>query len=73
MEVTDGGIRTDKSWWYLADYIWSRGKWVTTDAWLYLDLVAKDADDQIVSLNSLRSDEVSDMLGIWIAPNENKK
>ena len=25
MEVTGGAIRTDKSWWYLIDFVWKKG------------------------------------------------
>ena len=32
MEVTGGALRPDKSWWYLVEYGWKRGKWVATDA-----------------------------------------
>ena len=31
VEVTRGVIRTDKSWWYLIDYVWKHGKWIAQD------------------------------------------
>ena len=68
MEVTGGAIRTDKSWWYLIDYVWKRGKWVASDPDVNLDLVANDVDGTRVSLSRLRCDEAAQMLGVWIAP-----
>ena len=62
MEVTGRVIRTDKSWWYLFEYICSRGKWVAADVRSYLDLVAKDADGQTVSLYHIVCDEASEIL-----------
>ena len=72
MEVTGGVIRTDKSWWYLVDYVWKRGRWVATDALHDIDLVATGLDGNVVSLNRLRCDEAAEMLGIWLAPDGNK-
>ena len=40
MEVTFGASSVDKSWWYLIEYVWKRGKWVANDAVTELDLVA---------------------------------
>ena len=70
MEVTGGAIRTDKSWWYLIDYVWKRGKWVASDPDVNLDLVANDVNGTRVSLSRLRCDEAAQMLGVWIAPSE---
>ena len=73
MEVTGGVIRTDKSWWYLVDYVWKRGKWVAHDPDIGIDLVATNIDGERVSLKQLRCDKASEMLGIWLAPNGDKK
>ena len=37
-----------------------------------LDLFAKDVDGNIVSLHYLRCDKVSEILGIWMAHDEDK-
>ena len=68
MEVTEGAVRTDKSWWYLIDFVWKRGKWVTSDPELNLDLVAINTNGDIVSLFHIRSDKEAEMLGVWLAP-----
>ena len=73
MEVTGGAIRADKSWWYLIDYVWKRGKWVGTDSCLDVDLIAMDSENKMVSLKRLRCDQAAEMLGIWLAPDGNKK
>ena len=72
MEVTGGVIRTDKSWWYLIDFVWKRGKWIATDPMLGLDLVATDSKGERISLQHLRCNEASQMLGVWITPNGDK-
>ena len=74
MEVTGGAVRTDKSWWYLIDYVWKRGKWIATDPQLNIDLVATNKNGERIALSHLRSDEAAQMLGVWLAPNgDNKK
>ena len=40
MEVTGGALSPEKSWWYLVDYVWYRGKWTANDAEGYYDLIA---------------------------------
>lgn len=72
VEVTGGTIRIDKSWWYLFNYVWQKGKWVCNDPHLDLDLVTKNLDGKLVSLNRLRSNVAAEMLGIWLAPDGNK-
>ena len=73
MEVTGGAIRTDKSWWYLIDYVWKRGKWVASDPEVNFDLVATDVDGSRVSLSRLRCDEAAEILGVWMALSGNNK
>ena len=72
MEVTGGALSVSKSWWYLIEYVWKRGKWEATDAGNDLDLVAKDTSGNIVSLKRLHCHESSKMLGVWIAPDGNQ-
>ena len=72
-KVTGGAIRADKSWWYLIDYVWKRGKWVGTDSCLDVDLIAMDSENKQVSLKRLRCDQAAEMLGIWLAPDGNRK
>ena len=64
MEVTGGAIRTDKSWWYLIDYVWKRGKWISNDPDIGIDLVATNIEGERVSLKQLGCDEASEMLGV---------
>ena len=71
MKVTGGAIRSDKSWWYLVDFVWKHGKWVGSDAHTDLDLIATGSDGKRVSLQRLRCDEAAEMLGVWLAPNGN--
>jgi len=74
MEVTGGAISTGKSWWYLIDFVWKRGKWVASDPHSNLDLIASDKNGDRIALSHLRSDEAAEMLGVWLAPNgDNKK
>ena len=42
MEVTVGALRTNKSWYYLVDYVWKRGRWVASDPDVAIDLEASD-------------------------------
>ena len=72
MEVTGGALIVEKSWWYLVEYIWKRGKWVANDAGNELDLVATDTSGNNVSLNRLHCYESSQMLGVWLVPSSNK-
>lgn len=69
VEVTGGTISIDKCWWYLVDFVWSRGKWVATDVFPEGDLVAYDEQGSAVSLKRLCCSEASEMLGLWMAPN----
>ena len=69
MEVTGGALSADKSWFYLIDYVWLKGKWAAHDATTDIDLVATNVEGNIVSLKRLYADEASELLGVWIAPN----
>ena len=73
VEVTGGALRPDKSWWYLVEYVWSRGKWRGTNARDDLDLVATAPNGEVVSLKRLHVDEAAEMLGVWMAPSGNNK
>ena len=73
IDVTGDGISVEKSWWYMVDYVWKRGRWVATDAGTTLDLVATSSSGERVSLKRLHAHEASKMLGIFIAPDGNKK
>ena len=68
MEVTGAAINTDKSWYYLVDYTWKNGKWITRDPGTY-DLVATNSDGDEISLRRLCSTEAAKMLRVWMAPN----
>ena len=73
MEVTGGALASDKTYWYLVEFVWKRGKWVAADSPLEFDLIAKTEDNNhFVSLNRLFCSTASEMLGIWMAPNGSK-
>ena len=75
MEVTGGALNLDpsKSYWYLVEYVWKRGKWVARDADLGgFDLVARTADNEWVSMTRLSGDQESEMLGLFMSPSGNK-
>ena len=73
MEVTGGALASDKTYWYLVEFVWKRGKWIAADAPLEFDLVARTEDNDFVSLNRLSCSTASEMLGIWMAPNGSKE
>ena len=73
MEVTGEALRTEKSCYYLVDYVLKIGKLVATDTMLYLELVAPDMNGEIVTLSHLRCDEATEILGLWMAPDGNRK
>ena len=62
MEATGGVIRTDKSWCYLIDFVWKRGKWVTYDPEIGIDLIATGKECTSVSLKQSRCDKESEMI-----------
>ena len=64
MGVTGGAISVDKSWWYLLEYVWKKGKWIAADAGMDLDLVTTSTQGEIVSLKRLQANEASEMLGV---------
>ena len=53
MEVIGGALASDKTYWYLVEFVWKRGKWVAADAPLEFDLIAKTEDNNFVSLKRL--------------------
>ena len=63
MDVTGGSLNVSKSWWYLVEYIWRRGKWVANDTVTNLDLVTTSPKGEEVSLKRLYVEEASKILG----------
>ena len=59
-------------WWYLIEYIWSRGKWTFIDNNLYNDLLAVALDGNIVSLNLSCCGKISWNARYLVAPNGDK-
>ena len=57
IDVTGGALSVEKSWWYMVDYVWKRGRWVATDAGTTLDLVATSSSGERVSLKRLHAHE----------------
>ena len=70
MAVIGGKIETTKSWWYLADIEWKRGKWHTVDAQTD-DTLATTQQEQTVQLTRLPVADASKMLGIWMSLDSN--
>ena len=73
MGVTGAALSPDKSWWYLVNFVFSRGKWIAHDTSPDTDLVAPNKSGELVSLKRLFANEVSKMLGVWVAPEGNAK
>jgi hypothetical protein len=71
VEVTGGTIRTDKSWWYLIEYVWYRGRWIAADARDDLDLTASTPTGEEVALKRLHANDAAELLGVWMAPSGN--
>ena len=71
VEVTGGALSSDKSWWYLVEYVWKKGKWKACDAGEGLDLIAESETGEPISLRRLHAEEASEMLGVLIAPDGN--
>ena len=69
MEVTRGTIRTDRSCWYVVEYVWKRGKWVAVEANMGLDLITTAQEGEQIALKRLRYQKASDLLEVWTAPN----
>ena len=40
---------------------------------LYLDLIATDIHGERMNVSHLKYDEVAEILGVWMAPDRNKK
>ena len=72
-EVTGGALAPSKSWWYLVDYVWHRGKWVASDAGdESFDLSARTPTGESVSLRRLHARDSTEMLGVWMSPSGDK-
>ena len=57
----------------MVEYFWKRGKWVANDAELGKDLIRTSPTGDRLSLNILRCDAASEILGAWLAPDGNHK
>ena len=69
MEVTWGALRTDKSYCISIRICIKQGKWIVDDALMGIDLVVITPDGDKITLDRLRCDTASEMLGIWMTPN----
>ena len=67
-EVTGGALASEKTYRYLVEFVWKRGKWIAADTPLEFDLIAKTEENKCVSLNRLSCSTASEMLRIWMAP-----
>ena len=72
-EVTGGGLRTDKIWYHLIDYIWKRGNWIARDPEVHIELMATDMPCKRKVLFRLQCNEAVEMLGVWMAPDGNSE
>ena len=72
MAVTGGQIKVTKSWWYLTDVVWKKGKWTTVDAPTDSTLSIKH-QGQLEELTRLPVMESSEMLGTWMSLDSNHK
>ena len=63
MEVTVGFLSIEKSWCYLVEFVWKRGKWVSNDAGVGVDLVSDSSTGESISLKRLQAHEGLKMLG----------
>ena len=67
MEVTGGALNLDpsKSYWYMVECVWKHGRWIASDADIGdFDLVARNADNEFITLTRLNCEEESEMLGL---------
>ena len=69
--MTGGTLRTDKSWWYLIEYVWKHRKWVASDPELDIDSVATEKHGERVGLSHFKC--AAEILRVWLAPNGNRK
>ena len=53
MEVAGRSLRTDKSCYYLVDYIWTCGKYITTDPEEDMEIIATDMSEERKILSHL--------------------
>ena len=72
MKVTGGTLRKEKSWWYLADYVWRHGIWTIEGTLTDLNIVDINPNGVRVTLERLRYDTASEILSIWLAPNDDR-
>ena len=48
MEVIGGVLSVEKRWWYLVEFIWKRGVWLTNHAELGVDLIVTSSTGKLV-------------------------
>jgi hypothetical protein len=71
---TGGALEPSKSWWYLIQFKWDKGKWdyaSRDDMVEDIRLSSKDKDDVRTELQYLESHEAQKMLGVHLAPDGN--
>ena len=67
IKATGGVMAPHKSWWYLVDFIWKKGKWTFRDAGAGKSLSAHDATGTVHNLTYLLPSEVTKILGVYMA------
>ena len=73
MQVTGGALESKKSYWYLVDFEYARGKWRAIDPEIEEDTLTAKTPEGRKELKRLSALIESEMLGIWMSPAGNRK
>ena len=72
LRATGGGLRADKSYWYLVDYQWRNNKWCNksiTDA--PGNITVREASGERVALERCEVSEARETIGVFLAMDGN--
>ena len=69
--ATGGAMAPVKSWWYLVDFDWDKGRWKFKNAGENRQLFAHDAENRRSALRNLSPSQATKMLGVYMAPDGN--
>ncbi|GFH51334.1 hypothetical protein CTEN210_07810 [Chaetoceros tenuissimus] len=72
MQVTGGALESKKSYWYLIDFEYSRGKWIASDPIIEDDTLTAKTPEGRKALQRLSVQMEAEMLGIWMSPSGNR-
>ena len=69
IRATGGAIEPDKSFWYLIDFVWHKGKWrYATEEDCPAELTVRDLNGEVKVLKRLHPSQAERTLGIRLAP-----